>query len=157
MRSLFSLLLLATITLSGCSTRDNMTDTGWQPSSNAPILWRATTLRQGKSDTYKTRAVVKNTANQTLRFVGIFTNDAGAEYRNQEQSGAFQVDLRPGEEVTVGNIETQGRSGMRNRKELQRSYENNYDRGYEREYNRSYDRGDRPEFYVRIANWGPAY
>ena len=125
MRSIFSLLLLAALSLTGCSTKDKVTDTGWQPTSNAPILWRATSLRQSKTKTESTRAILKNTANQTLRFVGLFTQDAGAEYRNQDQPGAFQVDLKSGEEVTVGNIETPLKSGA--------------------------------VFYVKIANWGPAY
>ena len=124
MRSIISLLLVA-ISLGACATKDKVTDTGWQPSSNAPILWRATSLRQSKANTEKTKAVLKNTANQTLRFVGIFSKDSAAEYRNQDQPGAFQVDLKPGEEVTVGNIESPLKSGT--------------------------------VFYVRIANWGPAY
>ena len=125
MRTLFTLLLLATISLTGCTTKDKVTDTGWQPTSNAPILWRATSLRQSKAKTETTRAILKNTANQTLRFVGIFTQDSGTEYRNQDQPGAFQVDLKSGEETTVGNIETPLKSGT--------------------------------TFYVKIANWGPAY
>ena len=102
------LLAVAAMTLTGCelleSSSSSSSDpvyTQWMKHSAAPIEWRISTSRYRHIKECLELVEIRSIASGKLHVTGVCTRTSFAKYIDQNQPGAFQYTIYPGDTRTV--------------------------------------------------------